>query len=127
VPLDPFARKLLLDWVLGGAAATQPGSRWVSYATQSPTTQSAFDGPFRSRGTLKYAAANSPQMSATILSSASPQGTSTAIMTAVGWNMWNSSSGGQRLMYGTFGASVGMASNDTIVIAAAAQMKITLS
>jgi hypothetical protein len=48
-------------------------------------------------------------------------------MTAVGWNMWNSSSGGQRLMYGTFGASVGMASNDTIVIAAAAQMKITLS
>jgi hypothetical protein len=119
VPLTEFGEKLLLDWVLGGAAASQPLSRWISFATASPRTDSSFEGPFSpARASIVMAAANSPQMSKTNQSSTLPNITATAVATAVGWNIYNSSAGGNRLAFGTFAASVGCKSADTINISA---------
>lgn len=125
MPLSDVFEKAVLDWVTGAAAATQPASRWISFATQSPTSQSAFDGPWQSRMTVTFAAANSPQMSATNLNAVSNI-TATAGATAVGWNMWNSSAGGTRIAYGTTTANIGCKSGDNIGIAAGA-IKITLT
>lgn len=122
--LDAFHAKNLLDWCLGGAAASAPSNRFISLATQPPTSVSAFDGPFSRSGTVggratwNAAAENSPQMSATNRSLMSF--TATAIATVVGWNLWNSSSGGNRLAFGTLSASVGCASGDTFGFAAGA-------
>lgn len=125
-PLTDIGEKLLLDWALGGAAAPQPGSRWISFATASPTSQSAFDGGFQSRMTVTFAPANSPQMSVTNLNAVSNITATVAAQTVRGWNLWNSSSGGTRLAYGTATALIGCKSGDNIGIAAGA-IKITLA
>lgn len=120
--LTPLFAKNLLDFITGAAADNKPASRWISLATASPTTQSAFDGPFSNaafgRASWNAAAANSPQMSATNRSTMSY--TATALGTAVGWNMYNSSSGGTRIAFGTLSSSVGCASGDTFGFAAGA-------
>lgn len=121
--ITPYLQKALLDWCTGAAAVTQPTQRWVQWATQSPTTQSAFDGPFRSRITVTFAGANSPDGSVTNLNAMT--GTATAIGTAVGWNLYDRSSGGTRLAFGTLAASVGCASADNPCFSAGA-LKITL-
>lgn len=129
MPLDPFHAKNLLDYTLGGAAASQPSNQFISLATASPTTASAFDGPFTRSGTAggratwNAAAAASPTGSATNRSLMT--WTATAIATVVGWNLWNSSSGGSRLAFGTLSSSVGCASADTFGFAAGA-LKITM-
>lgn len=129
MPVSDVMEKAMLDWVLGGAVPTRPTARFLSFATASPTSQSAFDGPFSGglfgRATITFASANSPQMSATNLNAFSNI-TATAVGTAVGWNLWNSSSGGTRLAYGTATAAIGCASADNIGIAAGA-IKITLA
>lgn len=119
MPVDQALQKAMLDWVLGGAAATRPGGRWVSFATASPRSDSTFDGPFSPRVTCTFAAANSPQMSVTNLNNMT-LATATAAGTAVGWNLWESQVGGQRLAYGTATASIGCKSGDNISIAAGA-------
>ena len=110
----PLSRELthdMLDWVLGGAAPTRPTQRWLQFATASPTSASAFDGPFSPRNTVTFAAANSPQMSATNLNTISVV-TATAVGTAVGWNLYDNSVGGTRLAYGTCTAAIGCKSGD---------------
>lgn len=128
-PISDVYEKAMLDWVTGAAAVTRPTNRWISFATASPTSQSAFDGPISGgafgRATVTFASANSPQMSATNLNAFSNI-TATAIATVVGWNLWNSSSGGTRIAYGTVTANIGCASADNIGIAAGA-IKIVLS
>lgn len=126
MPLDPFAQKLVLDWLCGGAAATQPSARWVSFATASPTSQSAFDGPFTTRGSLIMAAANSPQGSVTNITSSSPLVTCTAAATAVGFNLWDAGAGGNRLLWGTCTAAIGCKSADAITLSNGL-LKITLA
>src|SRR4030095_506870 len=110
MPLTPEGRQICLDWVLGGANPTRPATRWVSFATQSPTTASAFDGPIQSRASFTFAAANSPDGSATNLNAVANI-TATAACTVVGWNLWNSSAGGTRLAYGTVSANIGCKAN----------------
>jgi hypothetical protein len=128
MPLDPKLAKDLLDWTLGGASPTQPTGRWVQFATASPTTANAFDGPFNTRGTCKYSGAASPTGSATLFSSISPHATATANATPVGWNMYDAAVGGQRLMFGTLAATLGAKSADSCTIQAGATgLKITLS
>jgi hypothetical protein len=124
-PLTDVGEKLLLDWVLGGATPTRPATRWISFATASPNITSAFDGPIQSRMTVTFASANSPQMSVTNLNAVSNI-TATAACTVVGWSLWNSSSGGTRLAYGTATAAIGCKANDNIAIGAGA-IKITLA
>lgn len=121
---DAATQKAMLDWVLGGAAATRPGSRFLSFATQSPTSVSSFDGPFTPRRTATFAAANSPQMSCT--NAAAISATASAVATIVGFNIWNAPTGGQRLFWGTMTASVGCASGDTIGIPTGA-LKVVLT
>jgi hypothetical protein len=124
MPLTPYMSKQILDWQTGAAAATQPPGRWLQFATASPTTASAFDGPFSPRVTCTFAAANSPQGSATNLNAAT--GTATAAGTAVGWNLYDRSSGGTRIAFGTFSAVIGCKSADNPAFAAGA-INITLS
>lgn len=121
--IDPFGAKLMLDWCLGGAAASQPSGRWISFATATPTSQSAFDGGFNGRCTVTFAAANSPQGSATNLNAISA--TATVAATVVGFNLWNSTAGGTRLGYGTLSAAIGCKSGDTMAFAVGA-LTITL-
>lgn len=125
-PIADAYEKILLDWVTGGAAVTRPGSRWISMATAAPTSESTFDGPFQSRATVTFAAANSPQMSVTNLNAFSAITATAAPATVFGWNLWNSSAGGTRIAYGTTTAAIGAKSGDNIGIAAGA-IKITLT
>lgn len=111
MPLSDVFEKQALDWALGGAAASQPTQRWIQFATASPTTASAFDGPFSPRATVTFAAANSPQMSATNLNTV-VLATATAAATAVGWNLYDRSVGGTRIAYGTTTAAIGCKSGD---------------
>lgn len=121
--LDPFAAKQALDWLLGGAVATRPASRWIEFASGSPTSVSASAAPVQSRISWNAAAASSPLGAATNRSLGTA--TATAICTIVAWNMYWSSAGGARLMWGTFSSSLGCASADTPAFAAGA-LTITL-
>lgn len=116
MPLTPFEQKNILDYLTGAAAAVRPASRFISIATQSPTSQSAFDGPFSPRMSYSANAANSPAGSAS--NRVAMSCTATAAATAVGWNLWDSNQGGTRIAYGTLSASVGCASADTLGFAA---------
>lgn len=123
MPLTQDFQKRMLDWALGGASATQPTGRFIQWATASPRSDSAFDGPFSPRQTVTFASANSPQGSVTNLNAIT--GTATAAATAVGWNLYDANAGGNRIAYGTLTANVGCKSADNPAFAAGG-LKITL-
>jgi hypothetical protein len=112
MPLMDILEKSALDWVLGGANPVRPGGRWLSFATGSPNAAGASDGGFTPRCTVTFAAANSPQMSATNLNAISATLSGVASLTAIGWNLYESSVGGNRLAYGTCTAAIGCKSGD---------------
>lgn len=124
MPFTTYLEKQVLDWQLGGAAATQPAGWWIQWATGSPNSVGASDGPYLNRQTVSFAAANSPQGSATNLNAIT--GTATAIATARGWNIYDASAGGNRLFFGTLSRTVNCASGDNPAFAAGA-LKIILS
>lgn len=129
MPLDPYLAKAMLDWCLNGATPTRPAGCWITWATGSPNTAGSSDGPFSVNGvgarkTCTFAAANSPQGSCTNVAAISG-GTATAIATVLGWNLWDASAAGHRLMFGTMTLSVGNASAD-IMGANAGGLVITL-
>jgi len=126
MPLTDFGEKLLLDWILGGAAATRPGGRWLSFATGSPNAAGASDGGATPRCTVSFAAANSPQNSVTNLNGISATVSGVASLTYLGWNLYDSSVGGNRLAYGTCTAAIGCKSGDNPALSAGA-LKLTLS
>lgn len=112
---------------MGGAAPTSTGGQWLQWATQSPTDQSAYDGPFTNRQTVTFAGATDLAngiSEATNLNAIS--GTATAVATALGWNLYNSSVGGNRIAYGTTTASIGCGSGNNIAFRAG-NLTITLS
>ncbi len=125
MPLDPFRAQAVLNWVLGGTASwsVAPG-RFLQFATGSPNQTGGSDGPFSPRLTVSFAAANSPNMSATNLNALT--GTATAVATAQGWNLYDSAVGGTRIAYGTFSAVIGCKSADSPSVAAGL-LKITLT
>ncbi len=125
MPLTDAMEKAVLDWVLGGAAATRPTARWVGLATASPTSVSAFEGAYNTRATVTFAAAASPQMSATNANAFSNI-SALAAATVVGWNLWDAGAAGNRLAYGTATAAIGCKSADNVAIAAGG-IKIVLS
>ena len=125
MPLTSYGQKALLDWILGGATPTRPSQLWFSLATQSPTDANAFDGPFNTRVSARFAAANSPQTSASLATTMS-LATATAAATPVGWNLWDSTVGGTRLAYGTFAAVIGCKSSDNVQITSGS-LKVILS
>jgi hypothetical protein len=123
MPFTSYLSKQILDWTTGAAAATIPPGRWLQFATGSPNDAGGSDGPFSPRVTMSFAAANSPQGSATNLNAVT--NTATAAGTAVGWNLYDRSVGGTRIAYGTFSAVIGCKSADNPALAAGA-LKITL-
>jgi len=125
MPLTQYMMKNILDWQLVGGGAQPPG-RWISWATQSPRTDSAFDGPFTTRNTATFAAANSPAGTVTNLNAMTGP-LASAAATVVGWNLWDRSVGGTRLAFGTLTASLGCKSNNDNPAVAAGALKITLS
>ena len=125
MPLHGAIQKALLDWVTGAAAASAPAGQWVSFATASPRSDSAFDGPWSPRASVTFAGANSPAGSVTNLSSVRAV-TATAAGTAVGWNLWDAAVAGNRIAFGTCTAAIGCKSGDNIVISAGL-FKITLT
>src|SRR5262245_33236485 len=118
MPLTDFGEKLLLDWTLGGAGATQPTARWLSFATGSPNAAGASDGAFTPRCTVTFGAAASPQMSATNLNAISATVSGVASQTAIGWNLYDANAGGNRIAYGTTTAAIGCKSADTCAFGA---------
>jgi hypothetical protein len=117
--------KAMLDWVLGGGNPSAPAGRFLSLATASPNGSSSFDAGFTKRATVTFAAANSPQGSATNLNAIGAV-TATAAVTANAWNLWDASAGGNRLAFGTLTANLGFKSGDDLSIAAG-NLKIVLS
>jgi len=126
MPFSDVLEKSTLDWVLGGGAPVRPGGRWLSFATGSPNAAGASDGGFTPRCTVTFAAANSPQMSVTNLNAISATVSGVASLTAIGWNLYDSSAGGVRLAYGTTTAAIGCKSGDNPSLPAGA-LKITLT
>ena len=130
MPLTDYGEKLLLDWILGGAAATQPPGRWISLATGTPNANGASDGLFTPRGTVTFAAANSPQGSATNLNIIS--GTLVAVAgissgTVFGWNLYDSNLNGTRIAWGTVANASGCRTTGSTVAFTAGSLKITLA
>lgn len=113
MPFMQSIEKDMLDWMTGGATPTRPASRWISFATGSPTDAGASDGPFNSRVTCTFGAAIS-SLASNI--NTLQLATATAAATVVGWNLWNNSAGGVRLAYGTSTAAIGCKSGDNISI-----------
>lgn len=112
-----YLEKALLDWALQGATPTRPAQLWLDLVTSSPNATSAFSGgAFFSRLTVTFAAANSPQNSATLL--AAVTGTATAAATFVGFNLYDTASAGNRLVWGTLTAAIGCKSADNPAFAA---------
>ncbi len=130
MPLTDYGEKLLLDFVLGGAAPSSPPGRWISLATGTPNAAGASDGLFTPRGTVTFAAANSPQGSATNLNVIS--GTLVAVAgtssgTVFGWNLYDSNLNGTRLAYGTVANASGCRTTGSTVAFAVGSLKITLA
>ena len=122
--LDPYMKKAVLDWMLGGAAVTRPIGHFINYATGTPNADGASNGPITSRKSILFAVAASPTGSATH-SAAVSGGTCSAIATVQGWNIYDAAVNGNRLLYGTCN-QLGCASGDVIRMAAGS-CKIILS
>lgn len=130
MPLTQFMQKQLLDFVLGGGGVVSaPAARWVQFATANPRSDSAFDGPIRSRLSVSFNSAASPAGSVSNgLATTGSLTAATLAATCTGWNLYDASVGGNRIAYGTLATTFSLASGtaDQIALAAGA-MRITLS
>ena len=89
--VSAYARKQVLDWLLGGAAATQPTSRYLGLSYGSPTSTSgsevAATGAY-TRIPITFTAAASPGGSASLAAAAS-FAAATYASTLSGWQIWD--------------------------------------
>ena len=106
MPFDPFIEQALLNWCTGAAAVTRPSGWFIACESGVPNYSSDSLAPM-SRGTLTFQAA-STGVSASVSLSAGAACSASAAATITGWAIFNSSSGGQRLMYGTLASSTGI-------------------
>ena len=128
MPADPWADKAMLDWCLGGASVTQPTTRFMGLAGGSPTSVSASELTAQisgaSRLAVAFGAAVSPAGS--VINTAALTFSFISAATVRGFNIYNDSSGGTRLFFGTTSASSVMVAADTLSFASGA-LKITLA
>ena len=130
--ISAYAEKAMLDWVLGGAAATQPGTRAVGISLGSPTSTSGSEwtGSGVTRQTITFGAAASPGGSATN-TAAVTFGPVTSAASISGIQIWDTISGttanaGNMLWYGLLATVRTLVSGDSVVLASGA-MTITLA
>src|SRR5689334_14307450 len=107
--LSTASQKLLLDWHLGGAAATQPSTRAVGLSLGTPTSVSASEmatGEGVTRQTVVYSAAVSPAGTA-VNSGALTFGPFSSARVVVGLQVWDNlvSGSGNMMWYGTLATS----------------------
>jgi len=91
MPVSDYTEKLALDWLLGGAAASQPGGRWLGLSLGSPQAGSASELSATSRYTrvtVAFGAAASPGGSASN-SAAVSFSSFVAGGTLSGWQIWD--------------------------------------
>jgi len=117
MPLTQYMQKQILDYICGGAAATRPASRFISFASGTPTEAGASDAPINARASLDIAAASGTPSSATNRSARS-NATATANCTVFGWNMYDSAVGGTRLAYGTMTATFTVTNLGSVIMSA---------
>lgn len=130
MPLSQFMQKQVLDFLCGGATATRPPGRWLQFANTNPRTDSAFDGPIPSRVSVSFnfAISGASGFVSNALATTGFTTGATAICTLTGWNLYDSSVGGNRIAYGTLATTFSLASGtvDQVAVSAAA-LRITLS
>lgn len=120
--------KQMLDWVLGGAAATQPASRLVALSLGTPSSVSGSEVNTNSgyaRQTALFGAANSPAMSAsnTAAMTFGPFSSSNAIQGALIYDTISIMSG-NIWWYGTLLTARTVLPGDTLVVAAGALIAV---
>jgi len=128
--ISAFNAKLLLDWNLGGAAATQPTARWAGLAAGTPTSVSGSEiGTLTgySRVTALFGAAASPAGSASN-TAAMTFGPFSSVGSILGIQLWDGSpvASSDMLWYGTLQTARTIGIGDTLIVAAGALI-ITLS
>lgn len=125
--ITPGFRATLLNFAFSGAPSA-PAARFIGFATATPTTESAHEGAWQTRLSVRMALANSPQGSVTNNTNI---GTVTCIAvggaTALGFNIWDAGAGGNRLIYGTCTAVIGCKSSADQILIAAGALKITIA
>lgn len=129
--VSAYAAKAMLDWLLGGATPTRPGTGQhalgLSFGTPSSTSGSECSVTGYSRRVMNLAAAASPAGSAS--NGGSVAFTVLSACTLVGWQLWDTqlaSNSGNMLFQGLLSASSVMASADTLTFAIGA-VKISLA
>jgi hypothetical protein len=126
-----YAQKAMLDWCLGGAAVTQPSTRYMALGLGAPSSISASEigtGSGYTRQTVTFAAAASPAGSASNNNNMTfgPFSSAQSITGLVLFDTQGSSNSGNMLWYGTLTTPRTVAAGDQLVIAAGSLL-ITLA
>jgi hypothetical protein len=128
--ISAYLGKQTLDWMLGGAAATQPTARWLGLAVGTPQSTGGSEmGTLTgySRLTALFGAANSPAGTA---SNTAPMtfGPFSSVGSVLGVQLWDGSpvNSSNMLWYGTLQTARTIGIGDSLVIAAGA-LTLTLS
>ena len=125
-----YLGKDTLDWILGGASATQPANRWCGLAVGTPTSTGASEmGTLTgySRLTALFGAANSPAGTASN-TAAMTFGPFSSVGSALGVQLWDGSpvASSNMLLYGTLQTARTIGIGDTLIVSVGALI-ITLS
>ena len=128
--ITAYLGKNVLDWICGGAAATQPANRWAALAWGTPNSTGASElntSIGYSRLTALFGAAASPAGSASI-TAAQTYGPFSSNQSILGINLFDGSPVGSsnQLLYGTLQTARTVAPGDSLVIAAGA-LTITIA
>jgi hypothetical protein len=127
MPLTPFLAQALLDWSLGGATPTQPAARFIGLASGTSDTANGSPAPMFRR-TATFSAAASPAGSVVLAANATMS--ATADTTVFYWQLYDATSAGNRLMFGSLTASHTVRSGSAVFFVAGAgagSLTITLS
>ncbi len=125
-----YGAKQMLDWVLGGASATQPASRLVALSLGTPTSVSGSEvntgsGYTRQSGLFGAAASPAGSASNTAAMTFGPFSSSNAIQGVMVMDTISVSSGNM-FWYGTLNTARTVLPGDTLVIGAGSLI-LTLS
>src|SRR5215467_12453126 len=123
MPFSAYARKATLDWLLGGAAATRPTTRFVGLSFGTPTSVSGSEGSWSGYARQAFAAGAAASPAGSASNTTAVTFTASAAVTASaikGFQIWDTNLGtnsGNMLYYGTLSTSQTMVSGDSLSFA----------
>ncbi len=112
---SPFAQKRMLDFVCGGASATEPAARWAGLLDVSGSEISATG---YARVSALFNAASSPGGYASMAPTTFQPFTSNGTLTVVAVGVWDNSVGTNLLLSGVLSNTIVVRPNAGVVIAA---------